>query len=288
MARRICLFIPHEPRSLPLANAINVGHAVAESPGFNDSIVNSNKTPESFVHCSRTIKRQPRKFNIINQEVSSRLYVDVLGGYCSKRPSTLWRFITLWSVYFRGRPSFKCKYLTIKCVYKVQINVHFRLQTPDRVSDPTFVIMHFWHFFLLCFQVPFLWFQQAPRSKTPFSAARARARRSRRRALRGCSLQAFSSCDMENVCPFHYSWRSPHTRQVTLKLNSQCQTLKVWLLSGNFFFKQPLIHMVMSQQKEISRIDNFSLASMDEHWKCLSLKSWQEMSHDELHSYDRN
>lgn len=103
------------------------------------------------------------------------------------------RFMTLWSVYFRAEPSFKCKYWSIKWVYKAQSYVHFRLQMFP-LDDTTFVIMHFWHI-LLCFQVPLLRFRP-PGSKTPFSAARARARRSRRWALRGCSLQASISCDM--------------------------------------------------------------------------------------------
>lgn len=58
-------------------------------------LANSHTTTEPFVHCSGTINRHPMKFN---QEVSSRLYVDVLGGYvsCSKCPSTLWKdFMTL-------------------------------------------------------------------------------------------------------------------------------------------------------------------------------------------------
>ena len=75
----------HDPRSRPLANAINAGHAVAESPG---ELTHNDRVIRSLLE-----DNQSTAYEIQPGGVSSRLYVDVLGGYvtCSKCPSTLWK-----------------------------------------------------------------------------------------------------------------------------------------------------------------------------------------------------
>lgn len=232
-------------------------------------LANSHITTESFVHCSRTINRQPMKFN---QEVWAHdftwMFLEDMLLVVNAPPlheRTASRFMTLWSVYFRAEPSFKCKYWSIKWVYKAQSYVHFRLQMFP-LDDTTFVIMHFWHI-LLCFQVPLIRFRP-PGSKTPFSAARARARRSRRWALRGCSLQASISCDMANRSP--YNWT-----HATLWKFDCCP--------GTSAFKQPLIHMVTKHKNgKLAEWTSSPLHRWPLIRKFISVKSWQEMSYDEL------
>ena len=177
-------------------------------------LANSHITTESFVHCARTINRQPTKFYIINQEVWAHdfmwMFLEDMLLVVNAPPlyeRTASRFMTLWSVYFRAESSFKCKYWSIKWVYKAQSNVHFRLQMFP-LDDTTLVIMHFWHIFLAGFPGSLASVSTSPRLQDSVLSRQSASETQSPLSTTGLQLAGLQLC------------HAPRTTQVTLKLNS--------------------------------------------------------------------